>query len=196
MCGSRRPARGNRQTTALNQMRMRVHAETSALVASHFCSLNPRTPTRLNYARVLRVYSDVGVQARRHDRGARPRTARVGGVELDRSRIVPGPTRRIVQQDPTRAQLLLLVKRSAVFRRLPADRGTSPDVPSQPTHPRFITRLAVWDGTPALGSDQLERLAPPRACARGLSPASRPGARPPRFHHEGKHLEALASNIG
>ena len=96
--------------------------------------------------------------------------------------------RRIVQQDPTRAQLLLLVKRSAVFRRLPADRGTSPDVPSQPTHPRFITRLAVWHGTPALGSDQLERLAPPRACARGLSPASRPGARPPRFHHEGKCL--------
>ena len=170
-------------------------AETSALVASHFCSLNPRTPTRLT--RITCVYSDVGVQARRHDRGARPpRTARVGDVELDRSRIVPGPTRRIVQQDPTRAQLLLLVKRSAVFRRLPADRGTSPDVLSQPTHPRFITRLAVWDGTPALGSDQLERLAPPRACARGLSPASRPGARPPRFHHEGKHLEALASNIG
>ena len=194
MCGSRRPARGNRQTTALNQMRIGV-AETSALVASHFCSLNPRTPTRLT--RITCVYSDVGVQARRHDRGARPpRTARVGDVELDRSRIVPGPTRRIVQQDPTRAQLLLLVKRSAVFRRLPADRGTSPDVPSQPTHPRFITRLAVWDGTPALGSDQLERLAPPRACARGLSPASRPGARPPRFHHEGKHLEALASNIG
>ena len=76
-----------------------------------------------------------------------------------------------------------------------ADRGTSPDVPSQPTHPRFITRLAVRDGTPALGSDLLERLAPHRACARGLSPAHLPLA-PVLGHLEGKHLEALASNIG
>ena len=180
MCGSRRPARGNRQTTALNQMRIGV-AETSALVASHFCSLNPRTPTRLT--RITCVYSDVGVQARRHDRGARPpRTARVGDVELDRSRIVPGPTRRIVQQDPTRAQLLLLVKRSAVFRRLPADRGTSPDVPSQPTHPHS-SRVSL-SGTGPLRSAriELERLAPPHACARGLSPASRPDATPMLGH--------------
>ena len=168
-------------------------AETSALVASHFCSLNPRTPARLT--RITCVYSDVGAQARRHSRARPLRTARVGDVELDRSRIVPGPTRRIVQQDPTRAQLLLLVKRSAVFRRLPADRGTSPDVPSQPTHPHS-SRVSL-SGTGPLRSARINLSASPRPVRAPV--ASHLPLAPVLGHlghHEGKHLEALASNIG